>query len=86
VASEWRRVRAFISKDPQSCMLRQPMDQDEVRRSLHAEEVGIVDEIRGLMLADDYEAVAIRRLQYADNSLVHDVGHSGAILGGFAFS
>jgi hypothetical protein len=38
------------------------------------------------MLADDYEAVAVRRLQNVDNPLVHDVGQSGAILGGFSFS
>jgi hypothetical protein len=38
------------------------------------------------MLADDYEALAIRRLQDPYNSLVHNVGHRGAILGGFSFS
>src|ERR1700677_3459292 len=37
------------------------------------------------MLADDYEAVAVGRLQDIDNPLVHDVGHSGAIFGGFPF-
>jgi hypothetical protein len=38
------------------------------------------------MLADDYEAVAIRRLQDLDDPLVYDVAHSGAILGGFSLS
>src|SRR3984893_1123514 len=38
------------------------------------------------MLTDDHEAVALRRLQDSDNPPVYDVGHSGAILGGFSFS
>src|ERR1700730_2722667 len=38
------------------------------------------------MLGDDLEAVAIRRLQDPDNPLVHDVAHSGAILGGLSSS
>jgi hypothetical protein len=36
------------------------------------------------MLADDDEAVAVRRLQDIDDPLVHDVGDSGAILGSFS--
>jgi hypothetical protein len=46
------------------------LDQDEVGRPIHAEEVGVVDQILGLMLVDDYEAVSIRSLEDTDNRMV----------------
>src|SRR5271163_2501282 len=38
------------------------------------------------MLADNYEAIAVRCLQNVDNSPVYDVGQRGAVLGGFSVS
>ena len=39
------------------------LDQNEVRRPIHAEEAAVIDEILGRMLVDDDETVAIRRLE-----------------------
>src|SRR6201992_4290781 len=46
------------------------LDHDEVRRSFEAEKVGIEHEILGFVFVDDYEAVAIRRLEDPDDPLV----------------